>query len=462
MSPDSDSTPSRRQLLHAGGIALTAGIAGCTTNTQDSTETTPTKEPVEKLGPPAFYAGAEHDISHAELPTLHNRLDPTDLTYGGTTAGHLEDSRRLFQLYLESTDQASLLVPEFEFVRPITLTLSVRDRNLEYHTRSRTIRSQPPFDRIDARFDISNIALPRMAGGLMTLTIEDAHEKKTETKLATRKQFLIVPHKNGEKIVREHELTAVQKYGKTQGGAVEKIDNEDERTLFLATRCERSNEIYGVSCHIAHEAHDHMESDSKEMEEYRKYHGPGWEAPYARQISHFQELGRKTATALDRLEITDPRERLEHVGRLTRSLKYKQQDYTNPTHQLYKGQGDCDLKSYILANILLNEPWNQTHVTIMSAIYDSPHADLGIDVDELDGNIDLEQSKTISPSQEQLDDGYKDTEYVWFSMIRPTDIGEKPDAVSVAPWLDDYEIITSTDIPEPLYGVRDDDQPPQY
>lgn len=196
----------------------------------------------------------------------------------------------------------------------------------------------------------------------------------------------------------------------------------------------RKGEVYGVSCHIKQEPVERFKAGKwKDGSKwgYRAYHDIDYECRYATQISHLQELGRKSANAITKLSITNPRERLEALGDLVQMIPYTYGHYQDPgaTIVLYDSAGDCSSKSGLMSAILRNEPWNTMPTFIDCEIGGIGHWTVGLDVDDLGESFNSEHAFTVAPSEEQLSAGYPDTEYAFFDMTYDSTIGHRTDGV---------------------------------
>jgi hypothetical protein len=461
MRQDDSHTPTRRTLLKTGGIALTSGLAGCIssdaprentpppqTDQPQATETETPFDPTEN--PPAEYTQEHRDFTfpHHELPSVITHTDPTDLTeFGYVDGGH--PNNQVFEVVVENADRIALEIRDAHIHRPIQATMHIRDAEQSYQTLTKTIEPQlDDFTHYTRTFDTTDITLPRYAGGFIALSITDTHPENATKRLAKRHQYVGIPHKNGtewinsrvfnynrytslnggvrrvtppKNVLRDGE--EIENTGSNLPGVIRTIDTPDERIVFMATRSHRNGEVFGVSTHIAHDAYTAYTEGS---EQYRWANDYQWESVYATEISHLQELGQKTATMVDNMHVTNPRQRIELVGDLVQMIPYKISDaYDTITTHLYEGDGDCGDKTRILNSILQNDPWNHVHGMIDCEINGGRHFVSGIDITELNGHINKDQATIISPTKQQKQNGFEDGEYAFFDMTWNADIGDK-------------------------------------
>jgi|GEM_PF-2746843 hypothetical protein len=449
----------RRRLIHLGGLGLTTGLAGCSSLTgrddegpdkdlyENRTPPGEDNEPDDRRGDlpePALSFKTEFSTEPIyRLPRNKGRPDADTIRYS-----HPDDTQFNITITDESTATATL--EQTKVIRDLELRFYVRDTDGDFKSAdTKTLEAtEDTFETHEFEFDLSNINLPRDAGSICELVAVDLEFDADAEFSIKRHQFVGVAHKNGVNWVNSNALNysyKIQEDGgpqtggprgvegvngskrSTPAGYVETRDGDNERTVFLVTRTSQNGEVFGVSCHIEHEPVNRYKNGS---ERYQWRYGYKYEAHYATEISHFQELAQKTYDVTSEMDITSPRNRLEVLGDLIQMIPYiRQGDDPMPSVVLYDHYGDCSSKSILMATIIQNDPWNAMGGYIDCEINGIGHWTVGLDVDDLENDFDTDSAFLVAPSEERINDGIPDTEYAFFDMTFDSYIGERTEDV---------------------------------
>lgn len=436
----------RRCLLQAGGLALATILAGCTggeplpaspgrdpatpPSGEDDQSDGPTAEQPDE--PPAVFKSPTRTFSFNSIPFASTHVHP--------------DSR-VFTVTIDD-DTAIARFEQAKLRRPLNLTLTIHGPDGPLGTARTRLNpdGEDGFKPREIEFDISSITLPTRAGGQAVLTGKDSHPgAKYEHTLKTH-HFVGIEHDNGVHWVNTpsfntHEYIDENRTSVTlppsgvwdgnagelinrhaqPGGYINYADGSDGRTVFLATHTSQTDSVFGLACTIPHDAYNQF---IKGGSGYRWRHGMRYENRFATDIAHLQDLAETTHSIIDGdLGVTDTRTQLEILGDLVQMLPYDRiiADNIPPSVTLYEQAGDCSNKAGLYTAILRNDPWNIRTMLITCRLNGQPHAVPGIDVRDFDATQDM---LLASPTPDQLNEGYPDTQYAFFDMTYDSDIGQ--------------------------------------
>ncbi|UHQ98732.1 hypothetical protein HYG81_22495 (plasmid) [Natrinema zhouii] len=470
---------SRRHFICAGAIGLSTSLAGCVFNqSEDPAKYDPDYDrenpDYEPDGPTNEYPGEppvlfntskrgkfDHQDLFLFLPDKDLPLDAPDI---GGIIEHEDNS--IVRIEILDADTAKATFTNTDVRRDTKLYLRIRDADNNWEKVEAILFSTPEnaYDTHEVKFDISEVNLPTSTGGICILTGNDTHASDASEMSYKIHQFVGIPYNNGIKWMNSENFnytrwrteTGIARKEAPKGvngskveepaGLVDDIDTDDERIVFLASRTNTTEEVIGVSAHIDHKpARDYK--NGSERHQYR--YGIKYEAHYATDISHFQELAEKTASVIDALGITDKRRRLEALGDLIQTIPYlRQGNDPSPTVVAYDMAGDCSSKSILMSCILQNDPWNMMPAFLDSEIQGVGHWTIGINVDDL-GNADTSNMFTIESDESDLD-----AEYAFFDMTIDSYIGRK------TPGIEQEEFFDLGDFT--YYPGRRANDPPNY
>jgi hypothetical protein len=447
----------RRRFLQLAGVGFATSLAGCQTplnprrpptdgyNGEPGPDTDPDPTPVKQLAePPATFRTTATQYTYRELRIFDNIIKPNEYAPIKAHAG-----TDVFEITVEDADTITVTIEEVSLNRALGLTLHIRDAAHNYHERETTLEApeSDAFTTITRTFDIPDITLPKPGvGGHIILSLTDVHPNGDKPRLGRLHQYVAIEHKGGIEWMNSPRFNRYQPHGGDSAnvlrfrnipygvevngtlvrpstrpaGAIKTIDGDTERTVLMGVRTLVNGEVYGVSCHIDHEA---IRKYRARSEVGRLRHNFMYEAYYATEISHLRELGKQTAEAITGIGITEARARIQALGELTQMLPYTRQPWTATlTQTLYNSTGDCSTKSILLTSILQNDPWNQQNAVIDCTVNGGRHFVAGIDVRHLDGNLEDPMS-TVRPRKQELDRGVKDSEYAFFEQTIDAQLG---------------------------------------
>lgn len=451
---------SRRRLLALTSSGL-AGLAGCNgTSTTPSTNTYQPppgdddkpdgrkNEPPEQ--PAATFKSPRAEFTSYDLPTYRGPYQ--DVQNPSSLSLNHPDTEN-FEVSITDADTAKVKLKNTILHRSLTIKLHVRDASGEFQTVSRQFAatSGDKYITVETTLDLSGISLPRGAGGYAELSAHDSAENFSVPLDLTRHQYVGIPYRNGTKWVNAPTLTPVR-YEDDDGtavfedpkgiatdskllsqtaqpaGYVETKDYDEERVVFLATRNTVNGEVIGVSTHVKHSPYDRYKNGSRR---YKYNHNIDYECSYATEISHFQELAEKTHDAITNAGVTTPLGKRQALGDLIQMLPYEVDNADPPTVVLYETSGDCSTKSGTYACITQNDPWGDIPAFIRCELNGESHRVAGVNAAELP-SLQTSEIFTVTPTQSQLSDGFKDVPYAFFDMTYDSDIGDRGNGVTDA------------------------------
>ncbi|WP_348609642.1 hypothetical protein [Halobaculum rarum] len=472
----------RRRLIQLGAVSLTAAIAGCgqsetsganregpdySDSTDENTESD--DDPNEPPAPALSFQAPNINYNIYNLDTADERPVPGDMAIN-----HKDNT--IFNITIDDEDTATATLDATNVERKIDLRLYVRDTYGTFKSDTQHLSETDPdsYENHEVEFDLTNINLPTGAGSICELVAVDPSFNEDYEYILKRHQFVGVAHKNGVNWVNQENFnhTYQIKEGETiltrktprgvsgvrgnkrsePAGYVETRDGDDERTVFLVTRTPRNGELFGVSAHVKHKPARDFKNGSYQ---YKFTYGHRYECHFATEITHFRELATKTHEAISDIGVTSTHGRLSVLGDMIQMIPYiPQANDPNPTVVLYDHYGDCSSKSMMMSCILQNDPWNVMPGYIDAEFNDVGHWTIGLDVDDIPDIPDQDSLYTIPTTNDQVDEGFPDTEYAFFDMTYDSDIGQRTEGIENPVIWDEGNFAHTTS--------RRSDNPPNY
>ncbi len=439
-SPASPS-PTRRRLLRAGALGLATGLAGC--SAPFSSEPAPQRDPIE---PPTDNQDPTDRVETGDdddSPTLSREpaaaFDAPDgkLTTNDyltmdesppSPADHRHPRERAFSITVDAST-ARLEMPPVRVFRDCTLHLHVRDTRGRFITKRASLTKSPntQYRAESAEFGLSNVDLPRGAGGFVVLTLTDSEEERilgpdsASHHLLTRHQFVGIDHPDGTRWFNDAEFNDPD----NSGGVMATEDHGDKRTVFLVCRTNVNDEVFGVATQVEKEFVETYRRKSDDFQ-WRLAHSGRWETHWATRISHLRDLAEKTDAVISAVGITGSFDRLQALGDLIQmAIPYGTaiKAANPPIVVLHEGSGDCSEVSMLIAGILANDPWNVRTAYIDCELRGASHMTVGIDERDFDGRGNIRWvDGQLGPEGNPRPD-FPDTRYAFFEMTADTNLG---------------------------------------